>query len=175
MHFRQFLFFFLVILWTGFCLAANGEEIEANKVDQTAKKISEDAGERNLIRKDLLSKRKEKLSPPRRNIFSPQAVGTAQAESPPDETGISQKAPFSSREDSERDSEETKPDLKYLGYVKSGQRITALIFFEGEALAVVEDEMIRVGMRIGKVTSEEIELIGADSQKWKYSLEGEEE
>jgi hypothetical protein len=35
--------------------------------------------------------------------------------------------------------------------------------------------MIRVGIRIGKVTSEEIELIGADSQKWKYSLEGEEE
>jgi hypothetical protein len=172
MHFKRFLSFFLVILWTGLCLATRGDEIEVN---QAAKKISEDVAGKNLIRKDLLFEKKEKLSPPRRNIFSPQGVSVAQAESPPAEAGASQKVPFPSGEDSEGDSTGTKPDLRYLGYVKSGQKITALIFFEGEALAVVEDEMIRVGIRIGKVTSEEIELIGADSQKWKYSLEGEEE
>jgi len=65
--------------------------------------------------------------------------------------------------------------LRYIGYVKSGQKIIALIFFEGEALAVEESEMISAGIRVGKVTSEEIELIDASSQKWKYSLEGEEE
>jgi hypothetical protein len=172
MRFKKFLSFFLVILWAGLCLATKGEEVE---VKQAAKKISEDVAGRNLIRKDLLFEKKEKLSPPRRNIFSPQAVSVAQAESPLDAAGVSQKTPFPSGEDSEGDSEGTKPDLRYLGYVKSGQKITALIFFEGEALAVVEDEMIREGIRIGKVTSEEIELIGADSQKWKYSLEGEEE
>lgn len=172
MRFKKFLSFFLVILWAGLCLAARGEEVE---VKQASKKISENASGRNLIRKNLLFEEKEKLSPPRRNIFSPQAVSMSQPESPPEEVGASQKAPPPSTEDSGEFSEGTKPDLRYLGYVKSGQKITALIFFEGEALAVVEDEMIREGIRIGKVTSEEIELIGADSQKWKYSLEGEEE
>jgi len=65
--------------------------------------------------------------------------------------------------------------LKYIGFVKSGQKIIALVILEGEALAVIENEMIGEEIRVGKVTSEEIELIGANSQKWIYSLEGEEE
>ena len=172
MHFKKFLSFFLVVLWIGLCLAARGVEVE---VEQAAKKISETAVGRNLIRKDLLFEKKEKLSPPRRNIFSPQAVSVAQAESPPDEVGASQGIPSPSSEVPAEYSEGARPDLRYIGYVKSGRKITALIFFEGEALAVAEDEMIKAGMKIGKVTSEEIELIGTDSQKWKYSLEGEEE
>lgn len=172
MHFKKFLSFFLVILWAGLCLAAQDEEV---KVKQAAKKISEDAAGRNLIRKDLLFEKKKKLRQPKRNIFSPQAVSMTQSESPSEEVGASQKAPPPSTEDPAEFSEGTKPDLRYIGYVKSGQKITALIFFRGEAFAVVEGEMISAEIRIGKVTSEEIELIGADSQKWKYSLEGEEE
>ncbi len=172
MHFKKFLSLFLVILWAGLYLVTKGEEVE---VKQAAKKIAVDAAEKNLIRIDLLNEKKEKLSPPRRNIFSPQAVSVDLAESLPEEVETSQKPPSLSTDDSEGGFEGTEPDLRYLGYVKSGQKITALIFFEGEALAVVEGEMIRVGVKIGKVTSEEIELIGADSQKWKYSLEGEEE
>ncbi|NIM90980.1 MAG: hypothetical protein GTO17_08535 [Candidatus Aminicenantes bacterium] len=172
MHFKKFLSLSLVFLWIGICLVTRGQEVE---VKQAAKKIADDAAGKNLIRKDLLFEKEERLRRPRRNIFSPQAVSKIQAESPPEDAETSQKLPSLSSEGSVGGSEGIKPDLRYLGYVKSGQKITALVFFEGEALVVVEDEMIRVGIRIGKVTSEEIELIGADSQKWKYSLEGEEE
>jgi hypothetical protein len=148
------------------------EEVE---VQQTAEKISKDEKGKSLIRKDLLFGKKEKLSPPKRNIFSPHAGGQTQAELLPEEVGGSQKIPSSSREDSAGYAEGAVPELNYLGYVKSGQKIIALIIFEGEALAVIENEMIGTGIRVGKVTSEEIELLSASSQKWKYSLEGEEE
>jgi hypothetical protein len=172
MLFKKFLTLFLVVLWVGPCLAAKGEKVE---VQQAAKKISEDEVGKSLIRKDLLFGKKEKLSPPTRNIFSPHAVSKTQAELLSEEVGGSQKIPSPSSEDSARYSEGTKPDLNYLGYVKSGQKIIALIIFEGEALAVIENEMIGTGIRVGNVTSEEVELISASSQKWKYSIEGEEE
>jgi hypothetical protein len=169
---KKFLLFFLAVLCAFLCLVAKGEKIE---IKQDSKRISEDVGGESLIRKDLLIGKKEKLSPPRRNIFSPHAVSKTQAESLPEEVKASQQTPSESREDSEGYSEGTKPDLNYLGYVKSGQKIIALIIWEGEALAVIENEMISTEIRVGKVTSEEIELESASSQKWKYSLEGEEE
>jgi len=172
MLFKKVFLFFLVVLGVCFCLAANGDKVE---VENVAKKISEDVVGKGLIRKDLLFEKKEKLGPPRRNIFSPHAASKTPDESLPEEAGISQKIPSQFREDSGEYSEGTKPDLQYLGYVKSSQKIIALIILEGEALAVAEDEMIGAEIRVGKVTSEEIELIGASSQKWKYSLEGEEE
>jgi Tfp pilus assembly protein PilP len=173
MLFRKYLFFFLVVLLSAnLWVTAKGEKSELQEV---VKKNSKDAAGKSLIRKDLLFEKREKLSPPRRNIFSPLAEGQVQAETLPQEVGISQKGSSPSREDSEVYSDGAKPDLRYIGYVKSGQKIIALIFFEGEALAVEESEMISAGLRVGKVTSEEIELIDASSQKWKYSLEGEEE
>ena len=173
MLFRKYLSFFLVLLLsTGLCLIARGDKEE---VKEAVKKNSGDVPGKSLIRKDLLFEKREKLSQPRRNIFSPLAERQTQAETLSQELGIGQEASSQSREDSGAYSDEAKPDLRYLGYVKSGQKIIALVIFEGEALAVVEGEMISGEIRIGKVTPEEVELIGASSQKWKYSLEGEEE
>jgi len=169
---KKCLLFFLVVLVAGLGMVAKEVKVE---VKQAAEKISERVQGKSLIRKDLLFEEREKLGPPTRNIFSAFSGRSPQTESLPEEAGISPKSPLLSRVDSDGHSEEDKPYLKYIGFVKSGQKIIALVILEGEALAVIENEMIGEEIRVGKVTSEEIELIGANSQKWIYSLEGEEE
>jgi hypothetical protein len=66
-----------------------------------------------------------------------------------------------------------QPGLRYIGYVKSVQKITALILFEGEALAVDVGEEIAEGVSISKITLEDITVIGPSQEPWKFPLEGE--
>ena len=63
--------------------------------------------------------------------------------------------------------------LRYIGYVKSGQKITALILFEGEALAVDVGEEIAEDVSISKITLENITMIGPDQEPRTFPLEGE--
>ncbi|MCK4364290.1 MAG: hypothetical protein KAW85_05775, partial [Candidatus Aminicenantes bacterium] len=64
-------------------------------------------------------------------------------------------------------------NIRYIGYVISDDKMVALIVFEGDALAVESGEVISEGVKIGKITPEEIEIVGSDSQKRRYYLEGE--
>ncbi len=67
-------------------------------------------------------------------------------------------------------------NLRYIGfieYTKSSQKITALIILEGQPMAVVEGEVVFEGMRIGKISPQELEVIMPDSTTRKFSLEGE--
>ena len=63
--------------------------------------------------------------------------------------------------------------IRFIGYVKSGPKITALILFEGEALAVDVGEEIAEGVSISKITLEDITVIGPDQEPRKFPLEGE--
>ena len=49
----------------------------------------------------------------------------------------------------------------------------ALIIFDGESLAVEKGELISEGVEIGEITLQDIEVIGPDSNRRKFSLEGE--
>jgi len=170
MPFKKFFQLFLIfILGITFCSELGEAKIE---IDKLLNKISEEIMGKSLIRKDLLYEKRRNLNPPIRNIFSPQRIRAPESgllpgevEGDPGETG-------------------TKPgekaldvmaNIRYIGYIQSGHRIVALIIFEEEALAVEEGEMISQDVRVGKVTPEEIELMGPDSKKRNYSLEGEEE
>ncbi len=62
-------------------------------------------------------------------------------------------------------------NIKYIGYVVSCEKIVALIIIDGNALAVEKGETISEGAKVGEITPEEIEIIGPDSEKRKYSLE----
>ena len=64
-------------------------------------------------------------------------------------------------------------NLRYLGYVLSGRKTVGLIVFGGEALAVVEGDVITEGYTIGRVSPEEIEVLGPDQEPLMFSLEGE--
>lgn len=61
---------------------------------------------------------------------------------------------------------------RYIGYIVFGEKIVALIIIDGNALAVEKGEMISEGVKVGEITPEEIEIMGPDSEKRKYSLEG---
>ena len=129
---------------------------------------------KSLIRKELLHKEKQKLGPSRRNVFSLRAPGRV-------EPG---RAPVNLEPNPQRVERERSPDegaaglpllIRYIGHIKSDSKITGLIIFEGSALAVVKEEMIGEGVKIGEITPEYIEVIGPDSVRRKYTLEGEKE
>lgn len=131
---------------------------------------------KSLIRKELLLKERKKLEPPRRIIFSPRSSGPPETQA--DAFRIGQNPPESSPETPSTLSENRSlvpSNIRYIGYIHSEDKIVGLIIFEGNASAVEEGEMISAGVKIGKITLEEIEIIGPDSEIRKYSLEGEKE
>ena len=155
-----------LILFISICLAVGvaGEKLQ--------KKESGERETRSLIRKELLVKETKKLGPPRRNIFSVHRSVSREIEA--DEFKLQQnhqEVRALSREEASR----IPLDIRYVGYIISGEKITALIIFEGNAIAVEKGEMISEGVKIGEIKLTEIEIIGSDSEKRKYPLEGEKE
>ena len=123
-----------------------------------------------FIRMDLLRSEKKPLPPAPRSIFTAKrfvspAIGAARLQEEMErieETGGIQ-----------REQSGEYLDLRYIGYVRSGKKIVALVIFQGEALAVAEGEMIVEGITVKKIEMEEIEIIGPDSKTSMFSLEGE--
>ena len=155
-----------VLLCASFWIGAQQEEAK--------KKNDPEKGVKSLIRKDLLLKKIKKLGPPRRNIFSARRSEIRN-------TKVNPVVP-------EKDTQELKDliterissrplNIRYVGYINkiSGGKIVALIFFEENVLAVEEGEVIAEGVEVEKITPVEIEIIGPDSKKRKYPLEGEDE
>ena len=128
--------------------------------------------EQSLVRKDLLLKREREFKPPRRNIFSPESSLRGEFIAENQEVGAN---PLGIEASSKEDESQAAIPIRYIGYIDSPQKIIGLIIFENEALAVEEGELLRMGIKVGKITPSEIEIIGPDSAKRKFSLEGERE
>jgi len=169
MKFKESLAVFLIFfLGISLCLWA--------KEGMFQKKKPKEKETKSLIRKELLLKERKKLEPPRRIIFSPRSSGLPESQA--DAFRIGQNSPESSPETPTTLSENRSlapSNIRYIGYIHSEDKIVGLIIFEGNALAVEQGEMISAGVKIGKITLEEIEIIGPDSEIRKYSLEGERE
>ena len=127
---------------------------------------------RSLIRKELLQKEKQRLGPSRRNVFSLLTPGRVEP----------QRAPVNLELNPQRveripsgEAPGTPLLIRYIGHIKSDSKITGLIIFEGSALAVLKEEMIGEGVKVVEVTPEYIEVVGPDSVRRKYTLEGEKE
>jgi hypothetical protein len=133
---------------------------------------------KSLLRKDLLGITKPEAAPPKRNIFAPRTGAIRPAPAVPSgspqhlpglraegETGVTDNAPV------------TPPvvvvNLRYIGVIYSSRRLVALVNFEGRAIAVVEGEIIGDGIRVGRVTRQEIEVVLPDSSTRTFPLEGE--
>ena len=126
-----------------------------------------------FIRMDLLSGEKKPMPPPKRNIFTQKGNAVFEDLSPEE---IQEKiAEAMSRPDSQQEGEsEMLPlNIRYLGYVLSGRKTVGLIVFGGEALAVLEGDMIAEGYTVGRVRPEEIEVLGPDEKPLMFSIEGE--
>lgn len=156
------LFIFMVSL--GLALWAG----ERNPQQKSAEKDEK----RSLIKKELLVKTKQKLSPPRRNIFSLQRTEGGKARIVPNNPQPTQKK---SSRITEIEPSNPQMRIRYIGHIRSGKKIVALIIIEDAAFAVEKGEMISEGVQIGEITSEYIEIIGPNSERKKYTLEGEKE
>lgn len=153
--------FLIVFFCLGFCLVAGEDNNDKEKAE--LKKTG------SLIRKELLYGERKELKPPKRNIFSPQASGNAEANL--GTLGVPQ---GQQEEGSLPEASSSSLNLRYIGYVHSGQRIVALIVFEGQAVAVEQGERISEQLTVGKITTKEVEIVGPGDQRKIYSLEGEE-
>ncbi|MBN2245810.1 MAG: hypothetical protein JW755_08185 [Candidatus Aminicenantes bacterium] len=130
---------------------------------------------KNLIRRDLLFKSEEKLSLPLRNIFSPvhfrrTQVGTAVVEEERNQI------PENKQPDQVNEKKEpVRPALnvRYLGYVRSDERIVALILFRGTAFAVEAGELLEEQLEVKEVTDKEIILTLGGFKPIKFAIEGE--
>jgi len=127
-----------------------------------------------LIRKDLLKEKPVELGPPLRDIFSPRTAFAPPGISPPGEP------PGGRITDAEKP--ETPPamepaehslDLSYIGYVQSAHKMIALVILEGQALAVSEGEEVLPGVKVEKVTTDRVDLIGPDAKRSSFPRQGE--
>lgn len=125
-----------------------------------------------LVRTDLL-----RLPPPEpaaavRDIFSPgRAVAVPEAI-----------APFAGFPDEEEPGAEGAPeavpeepalDIAYLGYVRSGGKMVALVFSDGMALAVAEGEEVFPGVTVEKIGPDRIDVIESDGKRTSVPIQGE--
>lgn len=155
-----------------FALFLFAASLLCGQAETSKKKDAGQGGGKSLIRKDLLMKEKKELPLPRRNIFSPRKLGLNQSELK--EVGIPQglqKNPGTVGPEPSL----TSLNLSYIGYIISGEKIIALIVLEGDILYVEKGDTIAEGIRIGKITASEIEVIGPGSEKKKYLIQGDSE
>ena len=156
--------FFILFLSIGLCIWAGEEKLQ--------NKVLEKGGEKSLIRKDLLLREKIELGNPARNIFTlRRSAGRTIERNPVKPQQNRQRNPTVPY--THEASSSLAVNIRYIGYVISDDKMVALIVFEGDALAVERGEVISEGVEIGKITTEEIEIIGSDSQRRRYYLEGE--
>jgi len=131
-------------------------------------------GKQSLVRKELLTIKRKEPSSPRRNIFSPRLSRIKNSQVGM-ETSLNSKSLEISQASGSIETSSSLLDVRYIGYIDSGEKIVALIIFEGQALAVQEGEKLSEEMVVGKVTTKQIEIIGPGPRRQKYSLQGEEE
>ncbi len=126
---------------------------------------------KSLIRMDLLRLSKTETGLPKRNIFAPRSPSSPFPPlQPQDDLGLNEAATPPSKE---QERPTFNVNLRYIGYIESSGRMIALVILEGQTLAVAEGEVISEGIRIGKISRAEIEVILPDSTTRKFSLEGE--
>jgi hypothetical protein len=156
--------FFILFLSIGLSIWAGEEKLQMKGLEKGV--------EKSLIRKDLLLREKIELGSPLRNIFTLKRSVSTQIERNP--VILQQNQQHNPTVPNRYESSSSLPvNIRYIGYVISDDKMVALIVFEGNALAVERGEVISEGVKIGKITPEEIEIVGSDSQKRRYYLEGE--
>ncbi len=143
----------------------------------SAQNSSRERSKMSLIRMDLLRVQRDAPVVSKRNIFSPEPSFGATAR-----PIIEEPSPLIASEQVETQGEQAQApptlnvNLRYIGfieYTRSSQKITALVILEGQPMAVIEGEVVLEGIRIGKITPRELEVVMPDSTTRKFSLEGE--
>lgn len=64
-------------------------------------------------------------------------------------------------------------ELAYLGFVRSGERVTAIVIFQGQTLTVAAGDELAPGYRVTRLTPDEVEITGPDAAKEVFHRQGE--
>ncbi len=64
-------------------------------------------------------------------------------------------------------------NVKYIGYVRSGERVVALILLGSKSYAVESGDILETGLTIGEITPDDIEISSQGSEPQRINLEGE--
>jgi hypothetical protein len=117
-----------------------------------------------LVRMDLLRLGGKDIAPPRRDIFRPNSYGRpALQSSAPGPAG---------RTLSSKEPPAFALNLVYVGSVRSGGKIMALVTSDGQTLPVAVGDEIIPGYKVLRITVDEIEVEGPKSQRKTFSRQG---
>lgn len=150
------------------CLVSSmGASPQETKAKRTPEQI---AGEsKPIVRKDLLVFGKGQIPPPRRDIFRPGFTG-----GPAASTGFPLRPPVAK---SQAPKVEEPPafvlNLTYVGSVRSGGKIVALVIRDGQTMPVAEGDEVMPGYKVVRVTPDEIEVEGPNSERKTFSRQGD--
>ena len=154
----------LAILCLVSSLAPSPQETRAKKTPEQI------AGEsKPIVRKDLLVFSKGQIPPPRRDIFRPRFYGVPAAS-----TGF----PGRPQAPKPRAPKVEAPpafvlNLVYVGSVRSGGKIVALVIRDGQTMPVAEGDEVVPGYKVVRVTPDEIEVEGPNSERKTFSRQGD--
>ena len=158
---------FLIFLWLA---GLNTLAVDKNKKEESLKSQLKQS----LIHKELLMITRKEPDLPQRNIFAPRLSKIKNSKLGIETSFNSQSLKMAKT--SKASGISSNPlDLRYIGYIDNGERIVALIIFEGQAVAVQEGEKLNEEIKVGKITTKEIEIIRPDGHSQQYALQGERE
>ncbi|HQO76557.1 MAG TPA: hypothetical protein PLB50_07735 [Candidatus Saccharicenans sp.] len=142
----------------------SGQERDSQEAGQEAKAITREVS--SLVKKNLLPSLDPALATARRDLFRPSSLMAenrvldneeemADDEMMPDRLTAWQSAGGFQTDQSNTSLLESL-DFIYSGLIFSGQKSLALILIDGQALALAEGEEIIPGLRLDKITPEEV-------------------
>lgn len=157
---------FLFFLFVGFLHPGLTQQNENQKSEE----------QKSLVMKELLKPRKKSLPPPKRNIFTRKRENFNAGELSP-RGNFSSPGQISQKENSPEEKkaaeEEAQVNVKYIGYVRSGTKVVALIILEGQTYAVESGDVLEMGVTIGEITPDDLEVLERGTQPKRVKLEGE--
>jgi hypothetical protein len=122
-----------------------------------------------IIRKDLLVFAGGPIAPPRRDIFRPRDSGLPAAPQTPAIKPQAKKPQASPPAEAPT----FTLSIVYVGSVRSGGKISALIVREGQTTPVAEGDVIVPGYKVVRITPDEIEVEGPNSERKTFSRQGD--
>jgi len=153
----------LAVLCLAASLASSPQETRAKKTPEQAAREAKP-----IIRKDLLVFGKGQIPPPRRDIFRPGYYG-APASAPT----MAMRPASKPQAPKVEEPPAFVLNLTYVGSVRSGGKIVALVIRDGQTMPVAEGDEVVPGYKVVRVTPDEIEVEGPNSERKTFSRQGD--
>jgi hypothetical protein len=136
---------------------------------KTAVAVPADKPQEPLVRRDLLETGGSRTVSPRRDIFRPRFSATAGL--PPGPPGGTPAA--ANRSPQTKEASAFNLNLVYVGSVRSGGKIVALVMAEGQTMPVAEGDEIIPGYKVLRITDTEIEVEGPNALRKTFIRQGD--